>query len=221
MSRTRVLLADDHTMMAEGLRKLLEEEYELVGVVHDGKVLVDTAKQVDPEVVVLDITMPLLNGFEAARRIKAILPETIVVFLTMHTDPTYATEAFRAGASGYVVKQSAPAELLHAIEVCLKGEYYLTPSLTKHVLNPLLASSTKRPPIFRCLTERQREILQLVTEGHSAKEIAHHLHVSVKTVEFHKSKLMEQLGMHTTAELIKYAITQGLVYADPPLSKLS
>ena len=221
MSRTRVLLADDHTMMAEGLRKLLEEEYELVGVVHDGKALVDTAEQVNPDVVVLDITMPLLNGFEAARRIKEFLPETIVVFLTMHTDPTYATEAFRAGASGYVVKQSAPAELLHAIAVCLKGEYYLTPSLTKHVLNPLLASSTKRPPIFSRLTGRQREILQLVTEGRSAKEIAHHLHVSVKTVEFHKSKLMEQLGMHTTADLIKYAITQGLVHADPPLSKLS
>lgn len=210
MSRPRVLLADDHTLVAEGLRKLLEGECELVGIVEDGRALLEAARRLRPDLILLDISMPLLNGIDAARQLKKLMPEVKLVFLTMHADPTYVSEAFRAGASGYLLKRAAASELTLALQEILKGHYYVTPHVVKDVLSPLLEPAPGSSSKLKELTPRQREVLQLVAEGHSIKEIAAVLKVSVKTVEFHKSKIMEQLGLRTTAELTKYAITHGL-----------
>jgi DNA-binding NarL/FixJ family response regulator len=195
----------------EGLRKLLEDEYDLVGTVEDGVALVDMAKELDPDIILLDISMPMLNGIEAARKIKKLLPECKLIFVTMHGDSTYVIEAFRAGASGYLLKRSAASELSQAIRAVLNGQQYLSPLVTKDVLNPLLEPSQGIPARLGTLTARQREVLQLVAEGRSAKEIASILKISVKTVEFHKSQIMEHIGLRTTAELTKYAIDQGIV----------
>jgi len=211
MSRPRVLLADDHTLMMEGLRKLLEGTCELVGTVEDGLALVDAAQRLHPDLILLDISMPLLNGIDAMRRLKKLMPEVKLIFLTMHSDPTFVTEAFRAGASGYLLKRSAASELALALQEVLKGHYYVSPLIAKDVLHPLLAPSPGLPPKLGELSPRQREVLQLVAEGRSIKEIAGLLKISSKTVEFHKSRIMAQLDLHTTAELTKYAITHGLV----------
>jgi DNA-binding NarL/FixJ family response regulator len=163
-------------------------------------------------VILLDISMPLLNGLEAARQITKLVPESKLIFLTMHASPTYATEAFQAGASGYLLKRSAASELSLAIRHVLQGQHYLTPLLTKDVLDSVLKPSTgeRGKPAHTGLTARQREVLQLVAEGRGTKEIATILSVSVKTVEFHKSRIMQQLDIHTTADLTKYAITHGI-----------
>ncbi len=211
MVRSRILLADDHLLVMEGLRKLLEDEHDLVGTVEDGVALVDMAKELDPDIILLDISMPMLNGIEAARKIKKLLPECKLIFVTMHGDSTYVIEAFRAGASGYLLKRSAASELSQAIRAVLNGQQYLSPLVTKDVLNPLLEPSQGIPARLGTLTARQREVLQLVAEGRSAKEIASILKISVKTVEFHKSQIMEHIGLRTTAELTKYAIDQGIV----------
>ncbi len=211
MVRSRILLADDHLLVMEGLRKLLEDEHDLVGTVEDGVALVDMAKELDPDIILLDISMPMLNGIEAARKIKKLLPECKLIFVTMHGDSTYVIEAFRAGASGYLLKRSAASELSQAIRAVLNGQQYLSPLVTKDVLNPLLEPSQDIPARLGILTARQREVLQLVAEGRSAKEIASILKISVKTVEFHKSQIMEHIGLRTTAELTKYAIDQGIV----------
>lgn len=215
VTRPRVLLADDHSLMLAGLRKLLEETCEIVGAVGDGRTLVDAVQSLRPDLVILDIAMPLLNGVDAARQIRKLCPDVKLIFLTMHTSPIYATEAFRAGASGYLLKRSAPVELPLAIEAALHGQHYLTPSIAKplldRVLNPEDSPAVKGSPA--ALTSRQREVLQLIGEGKGTKEIAALLHVSVKTVEFHKTRLMEELDIHTTAELMRYAITQGLADA--------
>lgn len=211
MVRSRILLADDHLLVMEGLRKLLEAEHDLVGTVEDGIALVDMAKELEPDVILLDISMPMLNGIEAARKIKKLLPECKLIFVTMHGDSTYVIEAFRAGASGYLLKRSAASELSQAIRAVLNGQQYLSPLVTKDVLNPLLEPSQDVPLRLGTLTARQREVLQLVAEGRSAKEIANILKISVKTVEFHKSQIMEHVGLRTTAELTKYAISHGIV----------
>lgn len=211
MVRSRILLADDHLLVMEGLRKLLEPEHDLVGTVEDGIALVDMAKELEPDVILLDISMPMLNGIEAARKIKKLLPECKLIFVTMHGDSTYVIEAFRAGASGYLLKRSAASELSQAIRAVLNGQQYLSPLVTKDVLNPLLEPSQDVPLRLGTLTARQREVLQLVAEGRSAKEIANILKISVKTVEFHKSQIMEHVGLRTTAELTKYAISHGIV----------
>ena len=211
MVRSRILLADDHLLVMEGLRKLLEAEHDLVGTVEDGVALVDMAKELEPDIILLDISMPMLNGIEAARKIKKLLPECKLIFVTMHGDSTYVIEAFRAGASGYLLKRSAASELSQAIRAVRNGQQYLSPLVTKDVLNPLLKPSQNIPARLGTLTARQREVLQLVAEGRSAKEIATILKISVKTVEFHKSQIMEQIGLRTTAELTKYAISQGIV----------
>lgn len=211
MVRSRILLADDHLLVMEGLRKLLEDEHDLVGTVEDGVALVDMAKELDPDIILLDISMPMLNGIEAARKIKKLLPECKLIFVTMHGDSTYVIEAFRAGASGYLLKRSAASELSQAIRAVLNGQQYLSPLVTKDVLNPLLEPSQGIPARLGTLTARQREVLQLVAEGRSAKEIASILKISVKTVEFHKSQIMEHVGLRTTAELTKYAISHGIV----------
>lgn len=212
MKRPRVLMADDHSLILAGLRKLVEAECEVVGTVEDGRALVEAAQTLRPDLILLDISMPLLNGLEAARQLTKLVPESKLIFLTMHASPTYATEAFQAGASGYLLKRSAASELSLAIHSVLQGQHYLTPALTKDVLDAVLKPSsgergTSTPAV---LTSRQREVLQLVAEGRGTKEIARILDVSVKTVEFHKFRLMRQLGLHTTAELTKYAVAHGI-----------
>ncbi len=210
MTKARILLADDHTLVVEGFRKILEPEFELVGTVEDGRALLEAAPKLQPDVILLDISMPLLNGIDAARRLKKMMPDVKLIFVTMHADPAYVTEAFRVGATGYVLKRSAAADLLQAVRTVLNGHYYVAPPITKDVLNSLLASPAERQPGPEPLSPRQREVLQLVAEGHSLKEIADILKISVKTVEYHKAQIMQQLDLHTTAELTKYAIAHGL-----------
>jgi DNA-binding NarL/FixJ family response regulator len=212
MKRYRLLMADDHTLVLEGFRRLLETDFDLIGTAEDGQRLVALALDLKPDVVLLDISMPVLNGFEACRRIRKHLPETKIIFVTMHTDPAYATEAFRLGASGYVLKRSAVSELNEAIKQSLKGKRYLTPLLTQDFADQ--RTTPPDPKTFgNALSPRERQVLQLVAEGQSAKEIAGVLSISPKTVEFHKSGIMQKLGLHTTAELTRYAIRNGMVEA--------
>jgi DNA-binding NarL/FixJ family response regulator len=212
MKKPRVLMADDHSLILAGLRSLVEVDCEVVGMVEDGRALVEAAKRLRPDVILLDISMPLLNGLEAARQLRILVPDCKLIFLTMHASPTYATEAFQLGASGYLLKRSAASELGLAIKSVLQGQHYLTPLLTKEVLDSVLKPSTgeRGEAASTELTARQREVLQLVAEGHGTKEIATILNVSVKTVEFHKSRIMQHLDIHTTADLTKYAITHGI-----------
>jgi DNA-binding NarL/FixJ family response regulator len=211
VSRPRVLLADDHRIVAEGLKRLLADEFELVGIVEDGVALVAAAKELRPDVIVADITMPCLNGIEAMARLKKDNDHVKVVFLTMHQDSAYARRALEAGAAGFVVKHSAPAELVMAIHAALKGQIFVTPALTSDVLRRTqhISDAPHRPTQF--ITPRQREILRLLAEGRSAKEIATTLAISPRTVEFHKYQLMEAHGLHSTAELIYFAIKHGIV----------
>lgn len=211
MTRPRILLADDHTMVLEGLRKLLEEEYELVGMVEDGRTLVKVARQQNPDVIVLDISMPQLNGLDAARQLHKLLPNCKLIFLTMHADPTYAKEAFQVGASAYLLKRSAASELTQAIQAVLKDQFYVTPLIAKDMLLPLCNNSNQSQKNKSVLTPRQREVLQLVAEGKGTKDIATILNLSIKTVEFHKTHIMRELDLRTTVELTKYAIAHGLI----------
>ena len=210
MTKPRVLMADDHSLILAGLRKLVEADCEVVGTVEDGRALVEAAQTLRPDLILLDISMPRLNGLEAARQLRTLVPDSKLIFLTMHASPTYATEAFQAGASGYLLKHSAEEELSQAIKSVLQGRHYLTPLVTKDVLDSVLKPSTGERGTSTALTARQREVLQLVAEGHGTKEIAMILSVSVKTVEFHKARLMQQLDLHSIADLTKYAITQGI-----------
>jgi DNA-binding NarL/FixJ family response regulator len=211
MKKTRVLLADDHKIVLEGLRSLLEPEFELAGTVEDGRALVAAAKKLLPDVIVADISMPLLNGIEAVDQIKKIDPHMKVVFLTMHPDVTYATRAFEAGASGYVLKHSAPSELITAIHEAMKGRTYVTPMIAGELMQSYKEADQRPQDVIRKLTSRQREILQLLAEGHSPKEIADILYISARTVEFHKYRIMETLNLKTSAELVHYAIKHGIV----------
>jgi len=213
MSIPRVLLADDHTLVLEGFRKLLEEHCELVGTSEDGRALIEAAERLEPDLVLLDISMPRLNGIDAARKLKKYHPAMKIIFVTMHADASYVNEAFQAGASGYLLKRSAAQELVQAIQVVMNGDFYLTPLITKDVISGLLTPGRTHLPAAEDLTARQREILQLVAEGYSAKEIASQLKISHRTIEFHKAKIMEELNLHTTADLVKYAIAHGLVSA--------
>lgn len=210
MKRARVLLADDHKIVTEGLRSLLEAEFDLVGIVEDGRALVAAAKELDPDVVVADISMPLLNGIEAIRQLKKAGTRAKVIFLTMHPDVTYATRAFEAGALGFVLKHSASSELLTAIREALKGRTYITPMIAQDLMQAYKGASLRRQKAAPKLTPRQREVLQLVAEGLSAKEIAAMLHISARTVEFHKYRIMEDLNLRTNAELVQYAIKEGI-----------
>lgn len=210
-------MADDHKMMLAGLHKLLENTCKIVGTAPDGRALVEAAQRLEPDLIILDIAMPLLNGIDAAHQIKTRYPNVKLIFLTMQTSPTYATEAFHAGASGYLLKHSAPVELPLALEAALQGQHYLTPSIAKPVLESMFNPESVSP-IRRSvseLTSRRREVLQLIGEGKGTKEIATLLHVSVKTIELHKTRLMEELDIHTTAELMRFAIVQGLAGDQP------
>jgi DNA-binding NarL/FixJ family response regulator len=209
--RARVLLADDHLLVAEALRSLLISEFELVGVVEDGRALVEAARRLRPDVIVADVTMPHLNGIDALIQLRQGGDRVPVVFLTMHRDVTFARRALDAGASGFVLKHSAPAELVLAIRAALAGRTYLTPQLAGEVLEAMKQGPEKAADPVRSLTPRQREVLRFLAEGRSAKEIASSLSVSARTVEFHKYQMMETLGLHTSAELIHFAIKHGLV----------
>lgn len=211
MTRARVLLADDHAMVVAGLSTLLEREFELVGTAADGRELIAMAERLCPDVVVTDISMPLLNGLDAVRRLKKTQPSVKVVFLTMHGDVDFATEAFRVGASGYLLKHSAAEELTTAIHEALQGRVYITPLIAKGVLAALMEKPDAAVDARPSLTPRQREVLQLVAEGRTVKEIATILGVTPRTVEFHKNSLARNLGLRTTAELTQYAVKHGLV----------
>jgi DNA-binding NarL/FixJ family response regulator len=211
MLRPRLLLADDHRMVAEGLKSLLSPEFELLDVVEDGRALVAAAKRLRPDVIVADITMPHLNGIDALRQLKKDDPSVRVVFLTMHPEVAYARRALEAGASGFVLKHSAPAELITAIRAALSGKTYITPALAGEVFHALQHEPQQTEDPAAKLTPRQREILQLLAEGRSAKEIASTLAISPRTVEFHKYQMMETLGLHHSAELVHFAIKHGIV----------
>lgn len=210
MPLIRVLLAEDHAIVAQGLEALLKDTFDLVKIVHDGRALLAAVEELKPEIVVADISMPLLNGVDAVRQIKSSRPETKVVMLTMHADVQLAVEAFRAGASGYVLKSSAGEELITAVHEASKGRSYLTPLIAKDMLSVLIEAKGA-PQSAERLTGRQREVLQLIAEGRTMKEIATILHISTRTAESHKYEMMEVLGVHTTAELIQHAIRLNLV----------
>jgi DNA-binding NarL/FixJ family response regulator len=208
--RPRVLLADDHLMVAEALKSLLAPEFDLVGVVEDGRRLVEAAGTLRPDVIVADITMPHLNGIDALVQLRQRVDHVPVVFLTMHRDASFARRALDAGASGFVLKHSASAELVLAIHAALEGKTYLTPQLAGEVLESMKRGPQQDGGLLGALTPRQREVLQLAAEGQSAKQIASTLGISPRTVEFHKYQMMEFLGLRTNAELVHFAIRHGL-----------
>lgn len=211
MKRPRVLLADDHPLVLTGLRALLETECEVVGAVSDGRSLVEAALRLRPDVIVVDIGLPVLNGMDAARQIKKDLPEAKILFLTMHGNLEYLKNALAAGASGYVLKTSAREELLGAVQDVIRNRIHVSPGFGEEIVEKFERhprSITGSPSI---LTTRQREILQLVAEGRAAKQIAETLHISLQTVAFHKYQIMNKLGLRTTAELTRYAIQEGLI----------
>ena len=208
MRHARVLLADDHTIVAQGLASLLRDDFDLVGTVGDGQALLDAAQRLRPDVIVADMAMPVMDGLEALRRLKAARLDAKVIFLTMHADAQLATAALRAGASGYVLKHSAGEELITAIQEVLQGRTYLTPLIAQDVITSLMAPE-KQATVT--LTPRQREVLRLIAEGRRMKEIAATLQLSTRTVETHKYDMMRALGVQSTAELVRYAIHLGLV----------
>lgn len=208
MARPRILLADDHQIVIEGLRRILEGEFEVVGVAADGRAMVQAAARLQPDVIVADITMPLLNGIEAARQILSQNAKTRIVFLTMHPDVTYAVEALDAGALGYVLKSSAGQHLVTAIREALRGRVYVAPTITAEIVQSRSgrAPERRKPANSQPLTARQREVARLISEGRTTKEIAEVIHVSVRTVEFHKYRAIEALGLKSVAELIQFTV---------------
>ena len=215
MKRIRILLADDHAIVIEGLRRVLEPVYEIVGEAPDGRALVTAAAALCPDIIIADISMPLLNGIEAARQIRKVNRGVKIIFLTMHPDVTYAAEALCAGGSAYVLKSSAGGEILEAIPEALHGRLYVSPSIDREVVHAQMARKDRQAHREFDLTARQREVLQLIAEGRSIKEIAEILNVSPRTIEFHKYRIMNALALGTTAELIQYAMKRGIVAARP------
>jgi DNA-binding NarL/FixJ family response regulator len=211
MKQARVLLADDHKIVAEGLRGLLEPEFDLVGIVEDGRALLTAAETLRPDVIIADISMPLLNGIDAIRQIKKKDENVMVVFLTMHPDVTYAASAFDAGASGYVLKHSAPSELITAIHSVLAGKTYITPMLAGDLMLFYKERRHERKDPAKKLTSRQKEVLQLHAEGRATKEIAALLGISARTVEFHKYRMMQEFGLKNSTELIHFAVKHGII----------
>jgi DNA-binding NarL/FixJ family response regulator len=208
MNRPRVLLADDHTMFSQGLQSLLEDDFDLVGAVADGEALVEAARRLNPDVIIVDISMPVMNGLDAVRQLKKDGATAKIIFLTMHADDRLLAEAFRCGGSGYVLKQSAGEELITGIGKVLAGQKYVTPLIATEWAEDL--TKRVRGTQKLTLTPRQREVLQLVIEGCTMKEIATRLGISTRTAESHKYEIMEGLGVESTAELIQYAVKLGL-----------
>lgn len=209
MARARILIAEDHVLLAEALRNLLQPQHEVVGIVGDGRALVGEAKRLRPDVVLADIGMPLLNGLDAGRQLKASIPSIKIIFLTMNEDPQMAAHALTAGASGYLLKTSASSELLTAIEEALRGRSYLTPRISEKLASGLFPDPQPDRPA-RHLTMRQREVLQLLAEGRPMKEVADILQITPRTVAFHKYRTMEAFDLKNNAELIRFAIREVL-----------
>jgi DNA-binding NarL/FixJ family response regulator len=206
MTRARILLADDHRIMVEGLKGILAAEFDLAGVVDDGLQMIDAAKTLHPDAIVSDITMPSLSGIEALETLRKDGLEIPVVFLTMHDDVDYASNALEAGAAGYVLKHAAPEELVQAVRVALGGGTFVSPAIANALLQATRIRSRAKEDVVAILTARQRDVLRLLADGRSAKEIAKALDISSRTVEFHKYKIMELLGMKNSIELIHFAI---------------
>jgi len=213
MTRPRIMIADDHAFVADACKKLLEPEYDVVATVGDGRALVRIAATLKPQVIIIDIGMPLLNGLDAGQQIKQILRSVKLVFLTMNTDPVLAAEAFRRGASAFLLKTCAASELSVAIREVLKGMSYLSPAIAKETVDFLLRQDKEFIDEGQRLTERQREVLQLLTEGKSMKEVAYALNVTTNTVVFHKYRIMEILNAKSNAELVQYAIRNHVIAA--------
>ena len=211
--RSRILIADDHTLVAELCKKLLETEFDVVGVVSDGRALVRAARELKPDVIVVDVAMPILNGLDAGRQVKEMLPAVSVVYLTMNPDVEVAAEAFRRGASGYLLKTCAAAEMVVAVRDVLRGKSYISPALSRDTINFLRRQNTELVREDERLTERQREVLQLLAEGKVMKEVGDILHMTTRTVAYHKYRMMEVLGAKSNAELVKYAVKNHIVAA--------
>jgi DNA-binding NarL/FixJ family response regulator len=209
-SRPRILIADDHTMVAEAFKRLLETDFEVVGIVSDGKALVDFVSKLNPDVALVDIAMPLLNGLDASEEIRSMNHTIRIVFLTMNQDRALTAEAFRRGASGYLLKNSAASELQDAIRTVLRGKYYVSPLISGNLCDLKLEfEGTNRLP--GPLTSRQKQVLQLLAEGRSMKQVGSVLHLTARTVAFHKYRIMEVLHIHNSAELVKYAVRERMV----------
>ena len=210
-----VLLAEDHTIVRKGLRSLLDPvvDIEVVGEAENGRDAVEQAEQSNPNIVVMDHAMPILNGLEATRQIKRRQPETKILILTMHTNEEYVFQFLKAGASGYLVKQSAPDELVAAIRAVADGQSFLSPSISKTLIEEFVRQTQEQgtSDSFALLTEREREVLQLVAEGHSNREIGDELHISLKTAAVHRTNIMNKLNLHSMADLTKYAIRKGII----------
>ena len=212
-NRPRIMIADDHTLVAEACKRLLEAEYEVVATVGDGRALVRVASTLKPQVIVIDIGMPLLNGLDAAQQIKQLMHSVKLVFLTMNPDADLAAEAFRRGASAYLLKTCAASELVVAVREVLKGKSYLSPAIAKDTVDFLLRQDKELVAEGQRLTERQREVLQLIAEGKSMKEVASVLNLTPRTVAFHKYRIMEVLNAKSNSQLVQYAIRNHLIAA--------
>ena len=206
MERLRLLIADDHVMFAQGLESLLREEFDFLGTAGNGEELVEATLRLDPDVILVDISMPVLNGFDAVRHIRAAGNKAKIIFLTMHDDATLLSEAFRCGASGYILKQAAGEELVNAIREVAQGNNYVSPLVTNLPAEPFMVQTQKTT-----ITPRQREVLELISRGLTMKEIASQLNISTRTAESHKYEMMQTLGVETTAELIRYSLRLGLI----------
>lgn len=211
MGRPRILIADDHNLVVEGFQRILESQFEVVGAVGDGHTLLTTAPNLRPDVILIDIGMPLLNGLEAGRQLKSRLPGTKFIVITMNEDPEVAAEAMRSWASGYILKKCAGTELIKAIREVLRGSTYVTPKVAQQLLDRFVRDP--RPEYAAKLTSRQREVLQLLAEGKSMKEAADILHITPRTIAFHKYRIMEEFGLKTNSDLLVFAIREHLISA--------
>lgn len=211
--KPRVIIVDDQAVVAAGVRKLIEQDCEVVACVEDGRALLVEAERLRPDIILMEVLLPSLNGLDAARYLARKVPESKIVFLSIQGSSWHVAEAFKAGASAYLLKRSQPSELAQAIHAVLMGQWYLTPLIAKHVVNNHAngAQGKKSSPALSSLTPRQREVLQLIAEGRGTKEVASMLNIAVKTVEFHKFRIMDQLNLHSTVALTKHAIVEGLV----------
>lgn len=210
MMRPRIFLADDHTLLLDAFKNLLEPKYEVVGTATDGRKMLSMVSKIKPDVVVMDIAMPHMNGFDAGEKLKKLLPEIKLIFLTVNDDPEMVTEAFRIGANGYLLKSSAGSELFQAIDAVLNSGNYVTPKITEGMISSFIKNPGGQK-VHGDLSIRQREVLQLLTEGNTMKQVGAALNITPRTVAFHKYQIMEDLDIKTNSDLIKYAIKHGLV----------
>ena len=210
MARARIVIADDHSLVLEAYRQLLEPDFDVAGTASNGQELLNIAPALNPDIILLDISMPTMNGLEVTKQLRAAVPHAKIIFVTMMSEPFYISQAFQLGASAYVLKQSASAELLSALNAALKNQRYISPQLSLEVQDAIETPWVKPEGFSSKLTPRQQEVLQLLTKGMSTKEIATTMHVSTKAVEFHKGNITRRLGIRTTAELTRFALSQGL-----------